>query len=255
MVRTADPTKALENRMWTTTTLAGKTCDRFEPAGEPTGVILFLHGYDSVTLKDNPAYTAALERHRLACICPHGPRCWWTDTVYPAFDPQLSPLAFLRGPLREAIATTWPDAGKWLAVTGIEMGGQGALQLAYRAAREFPVVAAISPKVDFETWHGHGTTLDELFPDREAARQQTATLHLHPLNWPRQQLLLCDSADLYCLDGVLTLASKLFSTGIPFEQDFTTTHGGYGWNYANAMATKTIDFLAAGLQSERARLA
>lgn len=241
--------------MWSTATLADKPCDIFEPCVTPFGVVLFLHGYDGVTLKNNPVYSPALERHRLIGVCPQGPGCWWTDTVYPPFHETQSPVAFLRGPLRNAIAERWPDAGTWIAVTGVEMGGQGALQLAYRAAREFPVVVAISPKVDFESWHGHGTTLDEIFSDCEAARQQTATLHLHPLNWPRHQLLLCDAADHYCLDGVVTLASKLTSTGIPFEDDFTTTHGGYGWNYANAVADRVIDFLANGLQSERRRLA
>lgn len=240
--------------MWTTAAIAGKPCDVFEPFAPAVGVVLFLHGYDNVTLKDNTAYTTALERKQLVCVCPHGPGCWWTDTVFPRFDPTLSPIGFLREPLRTTIIKKWPDAGKWIAVTGVEMGGQGALQLSYRTARTFPVVVAISPKVDFETWHGQGTTLDEIFPDREAARQQTATLHLHPLNWPRQQLLLCDPADQYCLDGVVTLASKLFSTGIPFEQDFTTSHGGYGWKYANAVTDRVIDFLAAGLQAERARL-
>lgn len=127
------------------------------------------------------------------------------------------------------------------------MGGQGALQLAYRHARQFPTVVAISPKIDFDTWWGHGTSLDTIFSDREAARQRTATLHLHPLNYPKHQLLLCDPADPYCFDGVLTLASKLSSTGIPFEQDFETTHGGFGWNYANAMAPRAIEFIASKL--------
>ena len=72
------------------------------------------------------------------------------------------------------------------------MGGQGALQLGYRYARQFPIVVAISPKVDFETWWGHDTSLDTLFSDREAARQRTAILQLHPLNYPKHQLLLCD---------------------------------------------------------------
>lgn len=241
--------------MWSTATFADKPCDLYEPLEVPVGCVLFLHGYDNVTLKDNAAYTTALERNRLLCICPHGPGCWWTDTVFPPFDATLSPIAFLRGPLRNAIGAKWDEAGKWIAVTGVEMGGQGALQLSYRAAREFPVVAAIAPKVDFEAWYDHGTTLDELFPDREAARQQTATLHLHPLNWPRHQLLLCDPADHYCLDGAVTLASKLTSTGIPFEENFTATYGGYGWKYANAVANRAIDFLANGLQAERARLA
>jgi S-formylglutathione hydrolase len=227
---------------WSSVDIAGKTADAFSPA-TIDGAVLFLHGYDGVTLRDNPAYTAALDRHRLACVCPHGRRCWWLDEVYPPFDPLITPLAFLRRPVVDWIGATWNIAPPRIAVMGREMGGQGALQLAYRHARQFPIVAAIAPKIDFETWHGHGTSLDELFPDREAARQCTVTLHVHPLDWPKRQLLLCDPADEYCLDGVLTLASKLSSTGIPFEQDFTTSHGGYGWSYANAMAERVSAFL------------
>jgi hypothetical protein len=238
---------------WSTVDIAGKPADVLAQP-EITGVLLFLHGYDGVTLRDNAAYTRALETRRLACVCPHGPKCWWLDEVYPPFDATMSPLVFLRGPVVEFIQQEWRIAPPRIAVAGIEMGGQGALQLVYRAARQFPVVAAISPKVDFETWYGHGTSLDELFPDREAARQRTATLHIHPLDWPKHQLLLCDPADEYCLDGVVTLASKLNSTGIPFEQDFQTTHGGYGWSYANAMAERVCEFLARGLESSRLQL-
>jgi hypothetical protein len=238
---------------WKTVDIAGKTADVFSPPA-PKGVALFLHGYDGVTLCENPAYTPAFERTHLACICPHGPRCWWTNEVYAPFDPDVSPLEYLRGPVLQYVCSMWNTQPPMIAVAGIEMGGQGALQLAYRHARQFPVVAAISPKVDFETWHGHGTSLDELFPDREAARQRTVILQLHPLDWPRHQLLVCDPADEYCIDGVVMLASKLSSTGIPFEQDFETTHGGYGWSYANAMADRVVDFLSRGLDETRRRL-
>lgn len=240
---------------WTTVTLAGRTADWFAPS-QPRGrsTAVFLHGYDGVTLRDNPAYTCELERRGLRVLCPQGPRCWWSDAVYPPFDPAVSPVAFL---IREIPAfLTEIDAGEppnALGVFGVEMGGQGALQLAYRRARLFPVVAAISPKVDFEEWHGHGTSLDVIFPDRESARQATAILHIHPLDWPRHQLLLCDPADEYCRDGVLTLASKLSSSGIPFESDFHSTHGGYGWDYANAVAPKVVDFLAEHLQHSSPR--
>ena len=236
---------------WNSVDIADKQADVLSPPA-PTGVVLFLHGYDGVTLLDNVTYTAALKRHGLACVCPRAPKCCWTDAVYTPFDPANSPLEYVRGPLLEQLCSTWNTLP--FAVAGIELGGQGVLQLAYRHARQFPVVAAVSPKVDFENWHGHGTSLDEIFPDREAARQRTATLQLNPLDWPRHQLLLCDPADEYCIDGVRTLASKLSSTGIPFEHDFESTHGGYGWNYANAMADRVIDFLARGLDDMRRRL-
>jgi S-formylglutathione hydrolase FrmB len=234
---------------WISEVLTGKSVDLFVPEGtaSPTGVVLFLHGIDEVTLRDNPAFIEQLQRHRLACLCPHGGQCMWTDQIYAPFDEKQSPLDFLHAHVPDFCRERWQIESPKIGLCGIEIGGQGALQLAYRHARQFPVVAAISPKIDFESWHGHGTSLDEIFPTREAARQATATLHIHPLDWPKHQLLLCDPADLYSRDGVHTLASKLVSTGIPFERDFETTHGGYGWTYANAVAARAIEFIAASL--------
>ncbi len=224
---------------WNTFDLAGKPAERFLPdGGPPRHTVVFLHGYDGTGLRDNADYTQEFERHRLDVICPRGPRCWWCDAIYPPFDSEVSPVEFLAHEIPKLTDRTK------LGVFGIEMGGQGALQLAYRHARTFPVVAAISPKVDFDDWHGLGTSLDEIFPDSEAARQATATLHIHPLDWPRHHLLLCDPADIYCRDGVTILASKLSSSGIAFEDDLRTTHGGYGWEYANAMAGKVVGYLA-----------
>ena len=226
--------------------MSDKPVDVFIPenAQPPRGVVVFLHGYDGVTLRDNPAYTEQLNHHCLAAVCPLGPGCWWSDRIYEPFDPTLSPIAFLSKQLPEFCRSRWNLEPSQIGLTGVEMGGQGVLQLAYRNARQLSIVVAVSPKVDFETWYGQGTTLDEIFPNREAARQATATLHIHPLDWPKHQLLLCDPADLYCIDGVQTLASKLSSTGIPFDVDFESSHGGFGWSYANAMAPRVIWYIA-----------
>ena len=239
---------------WTTVTLAGISADWFVPeSATNTQTVVFLHGYDGVSLTKNAAYTSEFERHGMSVLCPHGPKCWWSDVVYPPFHPSLSPVQFLVEHIPRFVAEQQGgSAPHAMGVFGIEMGGQGALQLAYRSARTFSVVAAISPKVNFEEWHGLGTSLDEIFPNREAARQAIATLHVHPLDWPKSQLMLCDPADHYCHDGVLTLASKLSSSGIPFEADFQTSHGGYGWNYANAMAGRVVTFLAEGLRQTAA---
>lgn len=231
---------------WSAAQMSGKSVEVFEldSGASPKAVIVFLHGYDGLTLRENSTYTELLNRHGLACVSPLGIGCWWSDRVFTPFDPILSPIEFLSKTLAEFCRDRWKVEPTQIGVTGVEMGGQGALQLAYRNARKFATVAAISPKVDFETWYGHGTTLDEIFPDREAARQATATLHIHPLDWPKHQLLVCDPADVYCFDGVVTLASKLSSTGIPFDTDFVSTHGGFGWAYADAIAPQVIAFLA-----------
>ena len=187
---------------WSTIEFLGKSADVYVPAStaKPNGVVLFLHGYDGITLKDNEDYSRELEKHNLICLCPNGQHCWWTDAVYEPFDTLLSPIEFLAQNVPCFCQENWKIEPPRIGVCGVEMGGQGALQLAYRHARQFPTVVAISAKVDFESWWGHGTSLDVIFSDREAARQRTATLHLHPLNYPKHQLLLCDPADSYCFD-------------------------------------------------------
>jgi S-formylglutathione hydrolase len=108
-------------------------------------------------------------------------------------------------------------------------------------------VAAIAPAVDFHSWYGYGLSLDQMFASKEAARQQTATLHLHPLNWPKHQFLCCDPADEYWFEGTDRLAMKLSSMGIPYERDLTTTAGGHAWPYFERMAAPALEFLAKSL--------
>lgn len=244
-----------ESTGWTTTEVAGKRVDVFEPAerGRSAGVVLFLHGHDQRLLLGNSAFEAALEKQGLPCVCPSGGPCWWTDTPCAEFDGEVSPLAYLKESVVPFIEQRFDVRPPMIALCGVEMGGQGALQLAYRWGREFPSVAAISPAVDFHNWHGRGLPLDEMFASREWARQQTALLQLAPLNWPRNQLLLCDPDDGEWIESSERLASKLSSSGIPFESDFTTSCGDHAWDYYNHMADRAIAFLAERLEQESRR--
>jgi S-formylglutathione hydrolase len=234
---------------WSPVTTAACPLDVFTPAedGDLAGVVIFLPGYDGRTPQGDDSWIAALDASRMACVAPRVAECCWSLVVEDVVASAESPLAWVRHELRAWIAERFGSSVR-VAVTGVELGGHGALQLAYRHPTEFPVVCAISPKIDWETWYGHGLRLDDLFPDAEAARQQSAILHVHPLNWPRHQLLLCDPADPYAIDGTRTLASKLASSGIRFQQDTESTHGGFGWNYASAMAGRVVKFLAEGVE-------
>lgn len=170
--------------VWREVLEAGKRADMYEPE-QPSPhnfVVLHLHGHGPTTLKKNPHFTRELEQHGLRAVCPHGARSCWGRRVCAQFDAPLTPVRFLREHALAHIADTWGVRPPGIGLTGISMGGQGALRLAYRHPREFPVVAAISPAVDFHIRHGRGLPLDEMYATREAARQDTATLLLHPLN-------------------------------------------------------------------------
>lgn len=242
---------------WSAVEIAGKGADVYEPRepGAHNHVVMHLHGYGLTTLKDNVAFSREFERHGLRAICPHGQRSWWLDSVHPEFDAQITPMQYLREQVMPYIAERWNARPPMIGISGNSMGGQGVLQLAYRYAREFPVVAAICPAIDFHIWHGQGSTVDDLFSSREAARQQTATLQIHPLNWPRHQLLVCDPTDADWFEGVDRLAMKLSATGIPFESDFKTSAGGHTWEYVDRMAQPVVEFLATRLDQESRRLA
>src|ERR1700728_3951765 len=80
----------------------------------------------------------------------------------------------------------WKIRPPSLALLGTSMGGQGALRLAFRHADKFPVVVAMSPAIDFQIrWREGDEVLRTIYDAAESARQDTATLHVHPLYWPR----------------------------------------------------------------------
>ncbi len=242
--------------MWSETEIEGKSADVYEPrqpAAEPR-VVLFLHGHGRERLRDNPVFTREFDRHGLTVVCPEGKRSWWVDELCAEFDPAVTPLAFLRDKVVPFIEERLGACPPAIGLLGVSMGGQGVLQLAYREARRFPVVAAISPAIDFYRCWGQGLPLDEIFPSAEDARQATAILKIHPLAWPKHQLLVCDPRDEYWFESSERLTLKLHSSGIPFESDFQTSAGGHSWKYFNKMAEPVVKFLADRLEQESQRL-
>jgi S-formylglutathione hydrolase len=234
--------------MWETVEIGSKPAEAFTPSRPAEAAVIFLHGYGEESLRTQPVFTDLFEEHRLAVICPSGGKSWWLDRIDVQFDPAITPAEYVRQKVSEWTQARWGVAPPKQALLGISMGGQGVLNLAYRWATRFPVVAAISPALDFDRIHGQGFDVERLFADAEAARQETAVLHLHPLNWPRSQFFCSDPADTTWHEGAERLASKLSSSGVPYECDLRTTRGGHGWPYFTAMAGRVISFLSDSLK-------
>lgn len=240
---------------WTTTSIDGKDADIFAPdSPKSERAVIHLHGHGLATLKDNEAFSRELNEHGLRVVCPHGQRSWWLPEICEEFDSKITPFDYVRENVVAWISENWGITTPNIALTGISMGGQGAIQLGYRCGRDFPIIAAISPAVDFQDWWGRGLPLDDMFDSQEAARQQTAILHLQPLNWPRHQLIVCDPGDADWIHSSERLASKLYSSGIPFESDFETSNGGHSWDYFDVMAPRMVKFVSEALDSESMRI-
>lgn len=244
--------------IWTRTKVAGHTCFEFEPArpSQHGFTVIYLHCSHAAKLAAFPAFTREFDRYGLRVIEPITGLSWWTDRPWNGFDSTITAERYVLDRILPHVAEKWNARPPQLALLGVSMGGQGALRMAYKHPNIFPTVAAIAPAVDFQKRiiEGIDPGLDEMYRDAEDARQDTATLHIHPLNWPRNQFFCCDPTDYRWHDSVDRLRMKLWSLGVPFECDLETIAGGHSFDYASHMAPRVVGFLAERLEKERLRV-
>jgi S-formylglutathione hydrolase FrmB len=243
--------------MWSTETLAGHPCDLYEPPDRnPHGfVVLYLHGVHLNRLSDKPVFVEQFAKRGLPVVVPFTQRSWWTDKICQEFDPRITAQQHVLTNVLPFIDERYGSKPPRIGLLGTSMGGQGALRFAYKFPNIFPVVAAISPAIDYHQRYNEGDeTIPQMYPDPEAARQDTALLHIHPLNWPRHQFFCCDPTDFRWHESADRLRMKLWSLGVPHVCDLETSGGGHGFDYYNRMAEQAISFLYERLDEERRRV-
>ena len=112
--------------------------------------------------------------------------------------------------------------------------------MALRRPRLFPVAASLDGAFDFHEHFGRGTSLDELYPSREHARQDTAILQVQAHEWPPHLYFACSPASEW-YRGNDRLSEKLTAMGVPHRAELDSAGD------LNALAA----FVAAGLARER----
>ncbi len=241
---------------WSSTTIAGKTADVFQfPESEkPRFGILYLHPYGLETPADNEVFTKIFEDLKLAVVCPHGQRSWWGDKICGEFDSTVTPEKYLLEQVLPYFKETWNLHPRSIGLLGISMGGQGALRLAFKYPKMFPVVAGISSAIDYHELYGTGTPLDDMYDSKEQCRQDTALMHLPPYNSPPHIYFCIDPADIEWYRGNDRLHEKMNALGVEHTCDLTTQAGGHSWEYFNHMAEPAIRFIYQGLEQESLRL-
>lgn len=247
---------------WSTIEVGGHACELFAPPDpRPGRALVFLHGVHGRRLGETPALRDLVEAERIPVIGPRTGRSWWLDRIVPAFDAALSPERFVVDAVRTEVERRFGVRPPGIALVGTGMGGQGALRLAYRHPGIFPVAGAIAPAIDFHQAmrdaheRDDGDLYDSLwaiYGDVERARQDTAILHVHPLNWPRHQCFASDPDDIHWHDGAVRLHSKLVALGIP-HRAFLESHG--GGDLVERVADDVMRFVLDALDTESRRLA
>ncbi len=242
---------------WTTDEVAGHPVDIYEPTTNNGHgfVLIYLHGVHLQTLHDQDAFCTQFEQYGLPVVCPQTKQSWWADRICPEFDSEITAEKYVLDHILPYIERRWQATPPSIGLLGTSMGGQGALRFAYKYPRQFPVVAAISPAIDYHLRMKEGdAVLSGMYRNVEQARQETALLYVNPLNWPRHQFFCCCPEDERWFESADRLQMKLGSMGIPHDYDLETVGGGHGFAYYNLMAARVVGFIAERLDQERRRV-
>lgn len=239
--------------------VAGHPCHLLVPVQRnPHGwAVVFLHDVDGAGLNRREMYLQEFARHGLPCIAPISGRSWWTERIWPDFDAALSAEMYVMTHVLDYVAEEWQSRPPQVAVLGVGMGGQGALKMSCKYPNRLPIVAAVAPALDFQIayYDEDETALPAIYAEPEAARQDTAILHIHPLNWPRNLWFAADPADERWYSGAERLKMKLSALGIPHDADLDTSALAQSREYADLMARPAVDYLIERLDRERRRAA
>lgn len=249
---------------WTTTEVGGRACEVFAPPDPlPGRALVFLHDLHARSLRESPGLWAAVQAARIPVIGPRTGRSWWLDRAVAGFDSGLTPERLVVDVVRAEVERRFGVKPPGIALGGVGMGAQGALRIAYRHPAIFPVAAAIAPAIDFHLAMRHAgdrddgesfDTLWDTYGDVERARQDTAILHVHPLNWPRHQWFASDPADIHWHDGAARLHSKLVALGIPHHALLEPRDDGPAVEFHDHVAPDALRFVLDALDVESRRV-
>ena len=239
---------------WENLNIDGHACEVFLPE-EPSpfgDTLIYLHDVHLKGLRGRAAFEGAFSQFGLRVLAPFTGHSWWSDKLCTEFDQNRTAESYLIDCIVPWIATHGEAQPAQIGLLGIGMGGQGGLRLSFKYPDLFPHVAAITPAIDYqECWNNENYLLAQMYANPEAVRQDTATLHIHPLYWPRNIWFCSDPLDLIWSESAQRLSMKLSALGIPYQADLEMKPKKTDEDYEEQMALPAVEFLVERLEQAR----
>lgn len=216
-------------------------------AGAEMPVVYLLHGYSGNYgdwVKKSAALAATVDAQNLIVVCPDGNYgSWYFDSpVDPTFRYETYVASELVAWVDSHYKTVKTRQGR--AITGLSMGGQGALYLAMRHQDVFGAAGSMSGGVDIRPFPNNWDIAKRLgtyaqYPDRW--EQNTVINLLHLLTPGSLSLLIdCGTEDFFFRVNN-NLHDKLLERNI--AHDYITRPGGHNWPYWNTAITYQLLYM------------
>jgi len=200
-------------------------------------VLYVLHGYSgnySDWVKKSPNIHQMADLHQMIIVCPDGNfGSWYFDSpADPSFRYETYVATELVNWIDSHYKTIKDRSGR--GITGLSMGGHGALYLAFRHQDVFGAAGSMSGGVDIRPFPNNWDMAKRLgtyaqFPERW---EQNTVINLLHLLTPGSLTILvdCGTEDFFFRVNN-NLHEKMLERNI--AHDYITRPGGHNWNYWN----------------------
>ncbi len=205
-----------------------------ENCTEKFPTVYLLNGYDgdySSWVKGQPELARLADLYGMIIVTPDGRDSWYWDSP---IDPKMQMESYIINdlvPFIDANYPTIPESGK-RAISGLSMGGHGALWLAFRHSDVFGNAGSMSGGVDirpFENSWKMKLRLGEKKNNPDAWEEHTV-INLVPMLHNGQVNIIVDcGVNDFFADVNNNLHAALIKQGI--DHDYTVRPGKHTWNY------------------------
>lgn len=210
-------------------------------------VLYLLHGYsgnENDWISKVPEIKNYVDLYQFVIVCPDGGfSSWYLDSPV---DPKMKYETYLAKELVNWVDTNYSTvtSRKGRAITGLSMGGHGAMYLAFRNQDVFGAVGSMSGGVDIRPF-AFNWELPKLlgaYADNQENWEKNTVINLvYKLKADSLKIIFdCGLSDFFYTVNC-RLHEKLVERNIP--HDFTVRPGTHTWEYwANSIAFQTVFF-------------
>ena len=200
-------------------------------------VLYLLHGADDnyMAWSNHVDLKQKATQHGIIIVCPDGQDSWYFDSP---IDPKMQFETYVSKELVAYIDSQYRtlDNRYMRAITGLSMGGHGALFLAWRHPDVFWSCGSMSGNMDItqypDSWHikdrlGEQAANPQRWRDH-AVCNLVGQLKDSPLK-PAQNIIIDDGLNDIFIKNNIALHDQLVAAGI--DHDFTVRPGRHSWDY------------------------
>lgn len=216
-------------------------------SGKRFPVVYLLHGYSgnySNWIEKVPGIKEDADRYQVLIVCPDGGfgSWYWNSPVDPAFQYETYVAEELVNLIDQQYKTITGAGGR--AITGLSMGGHGALYLALKHPAVYGAAGSMSGGVDIRPFPNNWDMAKRLgsYASNKALWEENTVMNLLHLAQPGKPALIidCGNADFF-FEVNERLHQELLYRNIP--HDYITRPGSHNWDYwKNAVRFQLLYF-------------